>query len=138
PASAGCEPPRKASHGADNPPSPFFHCDATQAVGRIPVAFHDLGVTSLSFSAHKFYGPKGVGALLLRRGARLTPRARGGHQQQGRRPGTEPVYLVVGLARALELACRDMDQRLATVRRLRNRFLSALHAQGIAFDLNGP
>ncbi len=88
-----------------------FHCDAAQAVGRLPVHFDDLGVTTLTLSAHKFHGPKGVGALLLRRGTKLRPRTWGGHQQQGRRPGTEPVALAVGLAAALELACREMERR---------------------------
>src|SRR5205807_66327 len=56
------------------PPGVLFHCDAVQAVGKLPVRFRDLGVTSLSLSAHKFHGPKGIGALLLRRGSRLRPR----------------------------------------------------------------
>lgn len=115
-----------------------IHCDATQAVGRVPVSFHDLGVTSLSFSAHKFHGPKGVGALLLRHGIKLTPRAWGGHQQQGRRPGTEPVHLVVGLAAALTLACDEMEDRLRKIRALRERFLAGLQASGIDHALNGP
>jgi cysteine desulfurase len=114
-----------------------FHCDATQAVGRLPVHFHDLGVTSLALSAHKFYGPKGVGALLLRRGAKLRARTWGGHQQQGRRPGTEPVALAVGLAAALDLACREMAERTAAVVRLRERFLAGLREAG-PFVLNGP
>ncbi len=88
-----------------------LHCDATQAVGKIPVRFHQLGAATLSFSAHKFHGPKGIGALLLRRGTRLRPRAYGGHQQRGTRPGTEPVALIVGLATALDLAMREMDAR---------------------------
>jgi cysteine desulfurase len=115
-----------------------FHCDATQAVGKLPVCFHDLGVTSLSLSAHKFHGPKGVGALLLRRGAKLRPRAWGGHQQQGRRPGTEPVALAVGLSVALDLACREMDARAAAVLRLRERFLAGLRAAAGPLALNGP
>ena len=77
-----------------------FHCDAVQAVGKIPVRFHALGVEALTLSAHKFHGPKGVGALLLKRGVKLRPLTWGGHQQQGRRPGTEPVALAVGLAAA--------------------------------------
>lgn len=105
-----------------------FHCDATQAAGKIPVHFHDLGVDTLSLSAHKFHGPKGIGALLLRRGVKLPPRTWGGHQQHGRRPGTEPVALAVGFARALDCACEEMDQRLAHVRRLRDRFLAQLRA----------
>src|SRR5207245_10664135 len=83
-----------------------FHCDAAQAVGKVPVRFHELGVTTLSLSAHKFHGPQGVGALLVRRGVKLRPLARGGHQQRGLRPGTEPVALALGLAAALEEAHR--------------------------------
>jgi cysteine desulfurase len=78
------------------------HTDAVQAVGRIPVHFHDLGVTTLAASAHKFHGPVGVGLLLVRRGVKLGSRLFGGGQQQGRRPGTIPVPLVVGLATALQ------------------------------------
>ncbi|HVS35546.1 MAG TPA: cysteine desulfurase family protein [Gemmataceae bacterium] len=115
-----------------------FHCDATQAVGKIPVHFHGLGVTSLALSAHKFHGPKGVGALLLRRGAQLRPRTWGGHQQRGRRPGTEPAALAVGLAAALQLVCRDMDRRTAVVRSLRERFWTALRDAAGPLVLNGP
>jgi len=115
-----------------------FHCDAVQAVGKVPVRFHDLGVSSLAFSAHKFHGPKGVGALLLRRGVKLRPRVWGGHQQQGRRPGTEPVALVVGLAAALDLACREMEQRRAKVGRLRELFLRRLREDAVPVVLNGP
>jgi cysteine desulfurase len=115
-----------------------FHCDATQAVGKIPVHFHDLGVTSLSLSAHKFHGPKGVGALLVRRESRLEPLLRGGHQQQGRRPGTEPVALVVGLAVALDLACRQMHERHDRVLALRRRFLTQLRDLAAPVVVNGP
>jgi cysteine desulfurase len=79
-----------------------IHTDATQAVGRISVHFHDLGVTTLAASAHKFHGPVGVGILLVRNGTRLGSRLFGGGQQQGRRPGTIAVPLVIGLAAALE------------------------------------
>lgn len=116
----------------------FFHCDAVQAVGKIPVHFHDLGVDTLSLSAHKFHGPKGIGALLVRRGVKLSPRMWGGHQQQGRRPGTEPVALAVGLSYALDLACREMNDRLNHVRRLREVFLAHLHAYASPLVLNGP
>lgn len=115
-----------------------FHCDAVQAVGKVPVRFHELGVTSLSLSAHKFHGPAGIGALLLRRGTKLTPLSWGGHQQQGRRPGTEPVALAVGLVTALELAIREIDQRREHVLRLRRRLLDALQAQAAPVVLNGP
>ena len=115
-----------------------LHCDATQAVGKIPVHFHDLGVASLALSAHKFHGPKGAGALLLRRGAVLRPRTWGGHQQQGRRPGTEAVPLAVGLAAALDLACRDMERRTTVVRSLRKRTLAGLHEFASPIVINGP
>jgi cysteine desulfurase len=120
------------------PRETLFHCDAVQAAGKVPVDFHALGVASLAVSAHKFHGPKGVGALLVRRGVPLRPRAWGGHQQQGRRPGTEPVALAVGLARALEIAVQEMDQRRAKVCRLRERFLDHLRAHASPILLNGP
>ena len=78
------------------------HTDAVQAVGRIPVDFHELGVTSLAASAHKFHGPVGIGILLVKSGVRLGSRLFGGGQQQGRRPGTAAVPLAVGMAAALE------------------------------------
>ena len=116
----------------------LFHCDAAQAVGKCPVHFHDLGVTTLSLSAHKFHGPQGVGALLIRRRTRLEARTWGGHQQQGRRPGTEPVALAVGLTAALALWHAEAEQRAERVRRLRARFLDHLRAAASALVLNGP
>jgi cysteine desulfurase len=116
----------------------LFHCDAVQAVGKLPVHFHDLGVSSLALSGHKFHGPKGVGALLLRRGAKLRPRSWGGHQQQGRRPGTEPVALVVGLTMALDLACQEREQRREKVCRLRELFLHRLREEATPVVLNSP
>jgi cysteine desulfurase len=115
----------------------LFHCDAVQAAGKIPLSFHELGIDTLAISGHKFHGPKGIGALLVRRGVQLRPRTWGGHQQQGRRPGTEPVALAVGMARALELACREMNDRLAHVRRLRERLLAPLRAEAAPLVVNG-
>jgi cysteine desulfurase len=115
-----------------------FHCDAAAAVGKIPVRFHDLGATTLTVSAHKFHGPKGVGALLVRRQAKLRPQLWGGHQQQGRRPGTEPVALAVGLATALELAEREGQERLRHVLQLHFLFLERLRALAAPVVLNGP
>jgi cysteine desulfurase len=121
-----------------DPGRALFHCDAAAAAGKVPVNFHDLGVTTLTISAHKFHGPKGVGALLVRRGPKLRPLLHGGHQQQGRRPGTEPVALAVGLATALELAQRDARTREEQVHRLRSRFLERLQAAAAPVVLNGP
>jgi len=115
-----------------------FHCDAAAAAGKIPVRFHELAVTTLTISAHKFHGPPGIGALLVRRHARLRPQLWGGHQQQGRRPGTEAVALAVGLARALELAMGELQARGERVRQLRNRFLDALRATAAPVVLNSP
>src|SRR5260370_40300613 len=84
-----------------------FHCYAVQAAGRMPVHFHHLGATTTAISAHKFHGPKGIGALLLHRDTKLHPSLFGGHQQQGRRPRTEPVALAVGMAAALDLWRRE-------------------------------
>ena len=124
----------------------YVHCDAVQAVGKIPVDFHALGIATLSLSAHKFHGPRGVGALLVRRGVRLRPLTRGGHQQQGRRPGTEPVALVVGLVAALERAVETMTTRAEKVRLLRRTMLAGIDdarpfvvngsADGLASTLN--
>jgi cysteine desulfurase len=97
-----------------------FHVDAVQAIGKIPVDFHALGVSSLALGAHKFYGPRGIGALLLKRGMKLAPSAFGGHQEAGRRPGTEVVPLIAGMAKALELFHAEQEQRIAKTRELRD------------------
>ena len=118
-------------------PSALFHCDAAQAVGKIPVDFRALGVTSLSASGHKFGGPVGVGALLLKRGTKLRPLLFGGHQQQGRRPGTESVALAGGFAAALEAAVRELMAVAARLLALRQRLLARL-AEAAPVILNGP
>lgn len=115
-----------------------WHCDATQAVGRIPVSFHRSGVTSLSFSAHKFHGPRGIGGLIVREGVRLHPSLLGGGQQAGMRPGTEPVPLIAGMAKALELACAEMTARTEHLTKLRHLLLTQLQAQAQPVFLNGP
>jgi cysteine desulfurase len=115
-----------------------FHCDAAQAVGRVSVHFHELGVTTLSASAHKFHGPKGVGALLVRRRVKLAPQLWGGHQQQGQRPGTEAVALAVGMTAALKLASDSYGERRARVLRLRHLFLERVQALADPVLLNGP
>jgi cysteine desulfurase len=114
-----------------------FHVDAVQAVGKIPINFHDLGVTSLALGAHKFYGPRGVGALLLRRGFKLAAFGFGGHQEAGRRPGTEVVPLIAGMARALELFQAECEQRIARTRELRDRLEQRLAAACPPVVLNG-
>lgn len=118
-------------------PKALFHTDATQAVGKMPVHFHRLGVSTLACSAHKFHGPAGIGILLVDRCIRLKPRSFGGHQQQGIRPGTEPVALAVGFAAALKLAVDQLNERSAKCQMLRQQFLSQLHAQLDKVIING-
>jgi cysteine desulfurase len=104
------------------------HTDAVQAVGRIPVDFHALGVSTLAASAHKFHGPVGVGILLVRSGVRLGSRLFGGGQQQGRRPGTVAVPLAVGFATALEKWHGESAARAARWTALRDRLEAGLIA----------
>ncbi|MBC7242425.1 MAG: cysteine desulfurase NifS [Anaerolineae bacterium] len=98
----------------------LFHTDAVQAVGKIPVNVRELGVDMLSLTAHKFYGPKGVGALYVREGVEIAPLFFGGHQEGVLRPGTQNVPGIVGLAAALRLACQEMKDEGARMRRLRD------------------
>jgi len=115
-----------------------LHTDAAQAVGKIPVHFHNLGCTTLTASAHKFGGPVGIGLLLVKDGVKLKPQTFGGHQQRGQRPGTESVILSAGLAAALDHALRNMDRNARHGHALRARFLAELRKYGCSFVLNGP
>ena len=98
----------------------LFHTDAVQAVGQIPVNVKELQVDFLSLSAHKFNGPKGIGALYVRKGVPLTPLYRGGGQERKLRPGTENVAGIVGLARALELAVQELPEKMSRLKHLRD------------------
>ncbi len=103
-----------------------LHLDAVQAVGKIDVNFEELQATSLSLGAHKFHGPRGVGALLLREHARIPPLLFGGHQERDHRAGTEPVALAVGLAKALEIWHKDRVRLRERLTQLRDRLESRL------------
>ncbi len=113
------------------------HTDATQAVGRIPVDVKALGVDYLSLSGHKFYGPKGAGALYVRRGARLTPLLHGGEQEGGKRSGTLNVPGIVGLGAAAELAQQEMGERVKHVQALRDRLERGIFEKIEHCRLNG-
>ena len=99
----------------------YFHTDAVQSVGKIPVDVEGLGVDLLSLSAHKLHGPKGAGALYIRRGTVLRPLLYGGHHERDRRPGTENVSGIVGLGKAAELAGEHLAEEIERVGALRNR-----------------
>ena len=115
----------------------LLHVDAAQAAGHIPLPMAELGIDLLSVSAHKCAGPQGVGALLVRQGVALAPQLHGGSQEGGRRAGTTPVPLVVGLGEALETAVADQAGRAERLGALRDRLWSALEPLG-GILLNGP
>jgi cysteine desulfurase len=115
----------------------LLHSDAAQAAGRVPLDVAALGVDLLSLSAHKLYGPKGIGALYVRRGLRLVPLLAGGGQERGLRPGTLPTPLCVGFGKACALAGEELPVESARVRALRDRLGEALRAAFPEIRLNG-
>ena len=104
----------------------LFHTDAVQAVGHVPVDFAGMHIDLLSLSAHKFHGPKGVGALLVRKGLRFPNLIDGGAQERGRRAGTENTAGIVGLATALKIACERMAEVTPALTARRNRLIEGL------------
>ena len=115
----------------------YFHTDAVQMVGKLPIDVNELGIDLLSLSAHKFYGPKGVGALYVRKGVKVDPLLHGGHQEWGRRAATENVAGIVGLGRALELRLGEMDAEAERLTALRERLYAGLLARIPHVYLNG-
>jgi len=115
----------------------FFHTDAVQAVGHIPVNVDDLGVDLLSLSAHKFYGPKGIGALYVRKGTKIAPFLRGGGQERHRRASTENVPAIVGMAKAIEICRNKMAKEAESQTKLRDRIISELQKNINNIYLNG-
>jgi cysteine desulfurase len=119
----------------------LLHCDATQAVGKMPVDVRELGVDLMSFTAHKIYGPKGVGALFVRqrdRIVRLEPQITGGGQQEGRRGGTLNTAGIVGFAKALELCAAEMADESRRLAALRDRLWHGLRERLGEIQLGGP
>jgi cysteine desulfurase len=114
-----------------------LHTDAVQAVGLLDVRVDALGVDLLSLAAHKFNGPKGVGALYVRRGVRFHPLVHGGGQERGRRAGTENVAGIVGLATALRLALAERPARVARIAALRDRLVAGVRAAVPDAELTG-
>jgi cysteine desulfurase len=104
----------------------YFHTDAVQSTGKIPVRIDELGVDLLSMSAHKLHGPKGVGCLVVRSGVRLEPQQHGGGHERNRRAGTENVAGIVGLAKAMGIASRDLARNTAHLSALRDRLIEGV------------
>lgn len=110
----------------------WFHCDAVQALGKIPVNFRDLGVSALTVSSHKVYGPQGAAALVLDKRVECEPQIAGGGQERGLRSGTENVAAIVGFGLACQLAVADMTTESARQTMLRDHLEQALHNSGVA------
>lgn len=119
------------AHGA------WFHTDAVQAVGHVPVNVKDLGVEMLSASAHKFNGPKGIGFLFVRKGIELSPYADGGAQESRLRAGTENVAAIVGMAEALRQNCKAINERMQHLLKLEELLIARLREYQLDFLRNG-
>ncbi len=115
----------------------YFHTDAVQTVGHIPVKVDELGVDLLSLSAHKLYGPKGVGALYIRKGTKLVNFMHGGGQEKGRRASTENVPGIVGLGKATEICTQELDQEAERLSALRDKLIASLLERIDGVHLNG-
>jgi cysteine desulfurase len=115
-----------------------FHTDAVQAAGKMQLSFRRLDVDSMSISAHKFHGPAGVGALIVRSKHGCMPMILGGHQESDLRAGTEPTALIVGMATALELASRNIADETNRIHALANHFVARLQALASPVFVNGP
>ena len=115
----------------------LFFTDAVQAMGAMDINVKELGVDMLSFSGHKFGGPKGVGVLYVKNGINISPQITGGHQERSRRGGTSNVAGAVGLATALKLSRENLSNNAKSLTYLRNYFISEIAKSGVDFRLNG-
>jgi len=115
----------------------YFHTDAVQTTGKIPVSVKDLGVDMLSLSGHKFYGPKGVGALYVSKGVKISPFMHGGEQEKGRRGGTENVAGIVGIGKAAEIAAAEMEEEGRKVKLLRDKLENGIKERISEIVING-
>lgn len=115
----------------------YFHTDAVQAVGHIPIDLSDLDVDLMSFSGHKFCGPKGVGCLYIKRGVKIDPLIHGGAQERGKRASTENIAGIVGMAKALELAAKDMKEETDRILELREKLINGIFEKIPYVKLNG-
>ena len=115
----------------------LFHTDAVQAVGHVPIDVKAMNIDMLSMSAHKFHGPKGVGALYMKKGVRLPAYVMGGAQERNRRAGTENVVGVVGLGAAIELATQNLEESAARMTKLRDKLIAGIAERIPEVKLNG-
>ena len=115
----------------------YFHTDAVQAIGNIPIDVKSQNIDLLSLSAHKFYGPKGVGALYIKKGVRIENLIHGGGQERKRRAGTENIAGIVGLGKAIELATADIPGHNATIKAMRDRLIKGVLEKIPNSRLNG-
>lgn len=115
----------------------FFHTDAVQAVGKVPVDVKALGIDFLSFSAHKIYGPKGVGALYVKSGVPFCPFIHGGHQERGRRAGTENTIGIVGFGQAIAERSREMEDETRRLKKLKHMLQEGIKASISNVQFNG-
>ncbi len=114
-----------------------FHCDAIQAIGKVPINLAESSIDLLSISGHKLHAPKGVGVLYIRKGVRLSPLLLGGHQERGRRAGTENVPYIIGMGKACELAKGMINEEQTSVRSLRDRLEEGVLKNVEKVKLNG-
>ncbi|MGI6669368.1 MAG: cysteine desulfurase NifS [Acetivibrionales bacterium] len=115
----------------------YFHTDAVQAMGNVNINVSEMNIDMLSMSAHKFYGPKGVGALYINKGVKITSFIHGGAQERGRRASTENVAAIVGMAKALEIAAARMEQHNKKLMALRDRTIKEIQEKIPFVRLNG-
>jgi cysteine desulfurase len=115
----------------------LFHTDAVQAAGKIPMNLKDLKIDLLSLSGHKLYGPKGIGCLYIKKGTSIVPLIHGGHQEGGRRAGTENIPSIVGLGKACEIASKDMESQAKRITKLRDRLYEGIIDKLDHIKLNG-
>ena len=115
----------------------YFHTDAVQAVGSINIDVQKLNIDSLSLSGHKFYGPKGIGALYVRKGVQFEKYISGGHQERNKRAGTENVAGIVGIGEALKLAYRDLDKHNKKIKELRDYYIEQVEEKIPYIRING-
>ena len=115
----------------------FFHTDAVQAIGNVPIDVNELGLDLLSLTGHKIYGPKGIGALYIRKGTKILPFMNGGAQESKRRGGTENIAYIVGLGQAIEMATSNIDEKVKKISILRDKFIRRVQEEIPYVRLNG-